>query len=103
MIASFKVVKLMTCHTTESTKLSLWRYCLLSKSQLTAAEQMYLRALGGYEKTLGPDHNSTLTAVNNPGRLYRAQGKLDEAEQMHKRALHPAALLANVHVTAPDP
>ena len=35
-----------------------------------AAERMYLRVLGGYEKALGPDHTSTLDTVNNLGNLY---------------------------------
>jgi tetratricopeptide (TPR) repeat protein len=48
---------------------------------------MYQRALAGYEKALGPDHTSTLETVNNLGLLYRAQGKLAEAEQMYQRAL----------------
>jgi len=48
---------------------------------------MYVRALAGYEKTLGPDHTSTLDTVNNLGLLYRNQGKLAEAEQMYVRAL----------------
>jgi len=42
------------------------------------------RALAGKEKALGPNHTSTLDAV---GLLYRAQGKLAEAEQMYVRAL----------------
>jgi tetratricopeptide (TPR) repeat protein len=55
--------------------------------QYKAAERMYVRALAGYEKALGPDHTSTLETVNNLGALYRAQGKLAEAEQMYQRAL----------------
>jgi len=47
---------------------------------------MYLRALAGDEKALRP-HTSTLMTVNNLGELYRAQGKLAEAEQMYVRAL----------------
>jgi hypothetical protein len=34
------------------------------------AEMMYNRALAGYEKTLGPEHTSTLDTVNNLGVLY---------------------------------
>ncbi|KAJ6092559.1 hypothetical protein N7486_007848 [Penicillium sp. IBT 16267x] len=60
---------------------------LREQIQLVAAEQMYIRALAGYEKALGPDHTSTLAAVNNLGLLYRDQGKLDKAEQMYNRAL----------------
>jgi Tetratricopeptide repeat len=48
---------------------------------------MYKRALAGKERALGPEHTSTLDTVNNLGLLYRTQGKLDEAEQMYKRAL----------------
>lgn len=39
------------------------------------------------EKELGADYISTLDAVNNLGVIYCQRGKLDEAEQMHKRAL----------------
>lgn len=60
---------------------------LRGQVQLFAAEQMYLRALAGTEKALGPDHTSTLDTVNNLGLLYASQGKLNEAEQMYTRAL----------------
>jgi hypothetical protein len=43
---------------------------------------MYVRALAGYEKALGPDHTSTLDTVNNLGLLYADQGKLAEAERL---------------------
>ncbi|KAJ9480820.1 hypothetical protein VN97_g12706 [Penicillium thymicola] len=52
-----------------------------------AGEQMYQRALAGYEKALGPDHTSTLNTIHNLGVLYRDQGKLGQAEQMYQRAL----------------
>ncbi|KAM5348926.1 hypothetical protein ACJ41O_008749 [Fusarium nematophilum] len=51
------------------------------------AEEMYERALEGYEKALGPHHTSTLNTVNNLGSLYKAQGKFKEAEEMYERAL----------------
>jgi tetratricopeptide (TPR) repeat protein len=51
------------------------------------AEFMYLRALAGKEKALGPDHTSTLDIVNNLGALYWSQGRLAEAEQVYLRAL----------------
>ncbi|KAN0067763.1 hypothetical protein V8E54_014010 [Elaphomyces granulatus] len=57
------------------------------QGKLDEAEKMYQRALQGYEKTLGPDHTSTLHTVNNLGALYADQGKLDEAEKMYQRAL----------------
>jgi hypothetical protein len=45
---------------------------------LHEAEQMYTRALAGYEKALGAEHTSTLMSVNNLGILYKIQGKLVE-------------------------
>jgi hypothetical protein len=53
------------------------------QGKLAEVEQMYVRALAGKEKALGPDHTSTLATVNNLGNLYWAQGKLAEAEQMY--------------------
>jgi tetratricopeptide (TPR) repeat protein len=57
------------------------------QDKLTEAEEMHLRALEGCEKTLGPDHISTLDMVQNLGILYFNQGKLVEAEAMYRRAL----------------
>jgi tetratricopeptide (TPR) repeat protein len=57
------------------------------QGKLGEAEQMYERALRGYEEALGPNHTLTLGTVNNLGLLYKDQGKLVEAEQMYKRAL----------------
>ena len=57
------------------------------QGKLGEAEKMYVRALQGYEKALGPDHTSTLHTVNNLGLLYSDQGKLAEAEKMYVRAL----------------
>jgi tetratricopeptide (TPR) repeat protein len=57
------------------------------QGKLGEAEQMYERALRGYEEALGLTHTSTLDTVNNLGALYRNQGKLGEAEQMYERAL----------------
>ena len=59
----------------------------LHQGKLAAAEQMYERALRGFEKALGAEHLSTLNTVNNLGNLYRRQGKLTAAEQMYERAL----------------
>ncbi|KAJ5642527.1 hypothetical protein N7490_006527 [Penicillium lividum] len=57
------------------------------QGKLKEAEEMYQRALAGYEKALGPDHTSTLDTVNNLGSLYSDQGKPKEAEEMYQRAL----------------
>ncbi|TGO06819.1 hypothetical protein BTUL_0472g00010 [Botrytis tulipae] len=58
-----------------------------NQGKLAEAEVMYLRALEGKEKALGPDHTSTLATVNNLGLLYSNQDKLAEAEVMYLRAL----------------
>jgi tetratricopeptide (TPR) repeat protein len=58
-------------------------YLFNDQSKLALAEQMYERALRGYEKALGAEHTSTLQTVNNLGNLYADQGKLVEAEQMY--------------------
>ena len=47
---------------------------------------MYIRALQGKEKALGPDHLSTLGTANNLGIPYTGQGRLAEAEKMYIRA-----------------
>ncbi|KAJ5712950.1 uncharacterized protein N7483_010131 [Penicillium malachiteum] len=57
------------------------------QGKLREAEEMYQRALAGYEKAVGPDHTSTLNTVNSLGNLYFHQGKLKEAEEMYQRAL----------------
>ena len=57
------------------------------QGNLAKAEQIYQRALQGYEKALGAEHTSTFDTVNNLGLLYMDQGKLAEAEQMYQRAL----------------
>jgi Tfp pilus assembly protein PilF len=51
------------------------------------AEEMFVRALKGYEEAWGPKHTSTLDTVNNLGLLYKNQGKMKEAEEMYVRAL----------------
>jgi tetratricopeptide (TPR) repeat protein len=60
---------------------------LLDTEDRRRSEQMYRRALDGYEKTYGLEHTETLDAVNNLGLLYTDQGRLKNAEQMLQRAL----------------
>lgn len=55
--------------------------------KLAEAEQMYKRALRGYEKALEPENTSMLDVGNNLGLLYADQGRLGEAEQMYERVL----------------
>ena len=57
------------------------------QGKMKEAEDMFLRALTGYEKARGPEHTSTLDTVNNLGLLYKNQGKMKEAEAMYLRAL----------------
>ncbi|KAH7151967.1 hypothetical protein B0J13DRAFT_470560, partial [Dactylonectria estremocensis] len=64
------------------------------------AEEMYERALEGYEKALGPDHTSTLTTVNNLGLLYSDQGKFKEAGEMYERALEGKEKALGPHHTS---
>jgi hypothetical protein len=47
----------------------------------TEAEEIYLRALRGYEKAWGVEHTSMLNTVNNVGVLYSDQGKMEEEEE----------------------
>ncbi|OCK94847.1 uncharacterized protein K441DRAFT_510365, partial [Cenococcum geophilum 1.58] len=58
------------------------------KNRLKEAEEMYDRALRGYEKALVADHTSILGTVNNMGILVeRTRGRLDKAKKMYNRAL----------------
>ncbi|KAH7012600.1 uncharacterized protein B0I36DRAFT_378335 [Microdochium trichocladiopsis] len=82
-----------SCSTVQESNVPLdWAFHSLGdlfsdQGKLDEAEKMYLRALDGREKALGPDHTSTLQTVNNLGLLYKNQGKLGEAEKMYLRAL----------------
>lgn len=68
-------------------KISRISLLLRHQIQLDKAEQIQVRVLSGYEKALGPDHTSTLTAVHYLGCLYRARGKQNKAKQLFMRAL----------------
>ncbi|KAL4937305.1 hypothetical protein BDV06DRAFT_215976 [Aspergillus oleicola] len=57
------------------------------QGRLKEAEEIYQRAMTGYEKAVGPDHTSILDTVNNLGNLYYNQGRLKEAEAMLQQAL----------------
>ncbi|KAH8595394.1 hypothetical protein B0O99DRAFT_686812 [Bisporella sp. PMI_857] len=58
-----------------------------NQGKLGEAEEMYQRALQGFEKALGAEHASILETVHNLGVLYADQGKLGDAEKMYQRAL----------------
>jgi tetratricopeptide (TPR) repeat protein len=51
------------------------------------AEQMYERALAGYEKASQSETIPALKAVGNLGLRYRDQGRLKDAEKMFQRAV----------------
>ncbi len=49
------------------------------------AEDHYKRAIKCYEADLGPDHEVTIAAVDNLGRLYQKMGKYEESKTIHLR------------------
>jgi tetratricopeptide (TPR) repeat protein len=51
------------------------------------AEPFYRRALWIYEQTVGEEHLSTASSLNNLAALYTNQGKYTEAEPLFQRAL----------------
>ena len=58
-------------------------------SRLAAAvreRRALLEALEAHERTLGAEHPDTLASVNKLAELLQDQGKLAEAESMHRRA-----------------
>ena len=48
---------------------------------------MYLRALAGREKALGPDHISTLDTARNLEKLSADQGKTEQSRTVFQRAV----------------
>jgi tetratricopeptide (TPR) repeat protein len=51
------------------------------------AEALYRRALAGFERTLGPDHDEVAVSCNNLAALHHARGDCVEAERPYRRAL----------------
>jgi tetratricopeptide (TPR) repeat protein len=60
---------------------------LIKWEKTDEVENLFLQALQGREKTLGPDHESTLDTIHNLGKLYAGQGKMMAAEEMCQWAL----------------
>ncbi|KAF2787843.1 hypothetical protein K505DRAFT_256829, partial [Melanomma pulvis-pyrius CBS 109.77] len=62
-----------------------------NQGKLAKAEEMYKRALWGYEEAIGYKNIDTyrpaLNTIKNIGVLYTIQGKYSEAEEMLSRAL----------------
>ena len=51
------------------------------------AKKLFERALSGYERVLGLNHESTLMAVSNLATVLYKQGRLEEAKKLYERAL----------------
>jgi tetratricopeptide (TPR) repeat protein len=50
-------------------------------------DALYKRALAIRQKSLGPDHPSVATSLQNLGRFYQLQGRYADAELLYKRSL----------------
>ena len=59
---------------------------LESPSRLKEMEEMYGRALKGYEEKLWSRHTLTIQTFYKLGVLYLMQGRQDKAEEMYDRA-----------------
>jgi tetratricopeptide (TPR) repeat protein len=70
-----------------SKSIGLFANVYTNQGRYEEAEQLYLRALEGYEEELGPKHPDTLRTVQNLAGVYRDQGRYEEAEQLYQRAL----------------
>jgi len=57
------------------------------QGELEKALEWYQRALDGKEKTLGKDHPSTLSTVNNMAIVFHKQGEHEKALEWYQRAL----------------
>lgn len=55
--------------------------------RLDQAEPLYRRALENRERTLGPEHPSTLASLKNLSQLYHSMGKFQQAEPLMRRDL----------------
>jgi len=55
--------------------------------QMSNAEEMYRRALEGYEKVFGVEHPVTLDCIDRLASVLQDQGKHEMAEEMYRRAL----------------
>jgi len=60
---------------------------LESKGDYAGAEPLYRRALAIAEKTLGPNHPNTATALDNLAGLLESGGDVAGAEPLYRRAL----------------
>jgi tetratricopeptide (TPR) repeat protein len=88
--------------TMHNKSIGLFANVYTNQGRYEEAEQLYGRALEGYEEKLGPEHPDTLSTVQNLAVVYQDLGRYEEAEQLCHRALegreeklgpmHPATL-----------
>lgn len=80
--------------------------CLYHDGLYNRAEKMYWKVVGQQNRRHRPDYHVTFSCLNNLGLVFFEQGKLQEAEAMHKQALACRAMvlgLENPHtVTSMD-
>ncbi|KAL6825921.1 hypothetical protein J3E69DRAFT_335364 [Trichoderma sp. SZMC 28015] len=70
------------------------------QNRLSRAEALLTQAIQGFEKTLGPKHESTLNAINSLGLALRNQGRIDEAEAKYEQILQERELvLGSEHIS----
>jgi tetratricopeptide (TPR) repeat protein len=60
---------------------------LYQKGQYDRAMVVAKKALEVAEQTVGPDHPSVATSLNNLAALYKTQGQYAQAEPLYKRSL----------------
>jgi tetratricopeptide (TPR) repeat protein len=53
-----------------------------AQSKLDSAEEMYRRALQGFEQAYGLDQTLTLSTVNNLANVYKSQDRVENASVM---------------------
>ena len=59
--------------------------CLLNQGHYEGAKLEFQRVVTGNEKTLGPDHPSTVISVGGLAECLLEQGREQEAEQLFQR------------------
>ena len=59
----------------------------INMGQISNAEEMYRRALEGYEKVFGVEYLWTLDSIHKLASVLQDQGKHEMAEEMYRRAL----------------
>ena len=82
-----RIKEAITCIYLEPEDLSDMAYLYMQYDMYAEAQEMYERALRGYEMTQGLEAKSTLDTVNNLGIIYAEQGRLAKAEEMYIRVL----------------